>query len=297
MAVGDRHDRVALIGLGAMGLPVAINLAKAGVDVQGWNRSEAARIEAAAHGITAIADPSQVDARILLVLLPDLPQLESVLAAGLQSALKAGDIVVVMSTVSPVGIKALAAKLAPLGISVIDAPVSGGVEGAKAATLSIMVGGSAETFAEVEPTFKKIGKTIKLLGPLGSGAIAKAANQIIVAATITGISEAVTLARRSGVDIEALFELLAGGYAASRIIEVKRKKYETQNYSSMGSAKNQLKDLNIINEAADDAGVALPISSELQKLFAEMIADGNGELDHSGIITLIEKLSDLKSGK
>ncbi len=297
MAVGDRSDRVALIGLGAMGLPVAINLAKAGVDVQGWNRSEAARIEAAAQGVTAIADPALVDARIILVLLPDLPQLQSVLDAGLQNALKAGDILVVMSTVSPVGIKALAAQLAPLGISVLDAPVSGGVEGAKAATLSIMVGGSAEIFNEVEPTFKKIGKTIKLLGPLGSGAIAKAANQIIVAATITGISEAVTLARRSGVDIEALFELLSGGYAASRIIDVKRKKYETQDYSSMGSAKNQLKDLNIINESADDAGVDLPLSAKLKELFAEMIADGNGELDHSGIITLIEKLSDIKSGK
>ena len=297
MAVGDRSDRVALIGLGAMGLPVAINLAKAGVDVQGWNRSEAARIEAAAQGVTAIADPALVDARIILVLLPDLPQLQSVLDAGLQNALKAGDILVVMSTVSPVGIKALAAQLAPLGISVLDAPVSGGVEGAKAATLSIMVGGSAEIFAEVEPTFKKIGKTIKLLGPLGSGAIAKAANQIIVAATITGISEAVTLARRSGVDIEALFELLSGGYAASRIIDVKRKKYETQDYSSMGSAKNQLKDLNIINESAEDAGVDLPLSAKLKELFAEMIADGNGELDHSGIITLIEKLSDIKSGK
>ena len=297
MAVGDRSHRVALIGLGAMGLPVAINLAKAGVDVQGWNRSEAARIEAAAQGVTAIADPALVDARIILVLLPDLPQLQSVLDAGLQNALKAGDILVVMSTVSPVGIKALAAQLAPLGISVLDAPVSGGVEGAKAATLSIMVGGSAEIFNEVEPTFKKIGKTIKLLGPLGSGAIAKAANQIIVAATITGISEAVTLARRSGVDIEALFELLSGGYAASRIIDVKRKKYETQDYSSMGSAKNQLKDLNIINESADDAGVDLPLSAKLKELFAEMIADGNGELDHSGIITLIEKLSDIKSGK
>lgn len=297
MAVIERADRVALIGLGAMGLPVAINLAKAGVDVQGWNRSEAARIEAAAHGVTAVADASQIDAPIILVLLPDLPQLQSVLDSGLQSALKAGDTLVVMSTVSPVGIKALATQLAPLGINVIDAPVSGGVEGAKAATLSIMVGGSPEIFAQLEPTLKKIGKTIKLLGPLGSGAIAKAANQIIVAATITGISEAVTLARRSGVDIAALFELLSGGYAASRIIEVKREKYIAQDYSSMGSAKNQLKDLTIIQEAADAAGIDLPLSKELLGLFTQMIADGNGELDHSGIITLIEKLSDIKSGK
>lgn len=297
MAVIERADRVALIGLGAMGLPVAINLAKAGVDVQGWNRSEAARIEAAAHGVTAVADASQIDASIILVLLPDLPQLQSVLDSGLQSALKAGDTLVVMSTVSPVGIKALATQLTPLGVNVIDAPVSGGVEGAKAATLSIMVGGSPEIFAQLEPTLKKIGKTIKLLGPLGSGAIAKAANQIIVAATITGISEAVTLARRSGVDIAALFELLSGGYAASRIIEVKREKYIAQDYSSMGSAKNQLKDLTIIQEAADAAGIDLPLSKELLGLFTQMIADGNGELDHSGIITLIEKLSDIKSGK
>lgn len=297
MAVIERADRVALIGLGAMGLPVAINLAKAGVDVQGWNRSEAARIEAAAHGVTAVADASQIDAPIILVLLPDLPQLQSVLDSGLQGALKAGDTLVVMSTVSPVGIKALATQLAPLGVNVIDAPVSGGVEGAKAATLSIMVGGSPEIFAQLEPTLKKIGKTIKLLGPLGSGAIAKAANQIIVAATITGISEAVTLARRSGVDIAALFELLSGGYAASRIIEVKREKYIAQDYSSMGSAKNQLKDLTIIQEAADAAGIELPLSKELLGLFTQMIADGNGELDHSGIITLIEKLSDIKSGK
>ena len=286
-----RNQNVAVIGLGAMGLPIAANLAKAGVSTQGWNRSEDPRLEAAKVGITAVADVSHIDAAIVLVLLPDLPQLKSVLDAGLKSALKSGDFLVIMSTVSPVAVKELASELVTSGIQVVDAPMSGGVEGAKAATLSLMVGATAEQFQALLPTFEKIGKTIKLMGPLGSGEVAKACNQIIVATTLTGISEAIALAKRSGLDLEALFDILAGGYAASRIIDVKRQKFVDEDYSSMGSAKNQLKDLNIILDAGQATGTALPISAEVKALFESLIADDKGDLDHSAIITEIEKRS------
>jgi len=292
-----RNDTVAIVGLGVMGLPIAQNLAKAGVTTQGWNRSEEPRSEAAKSGITPIAHPADIDASIVLVLLPDLPQLQPVLDAGLRAALKPGDILIVMSTVSPVGIIELGKDLAKDGIKLMDAPMSGGVEGAKAATLSLMVGGAPEDFALVLPTFEKIGKTIKLMGALGAGEIAKACNQIIVATTLTAVSESVALAKRSGLDLDALFDILSGGYAASRIIEVKRQKFIDEDYSPNGTCKNQLKDCNIILETAESTGTDLPVSIAVQKLYAAINADGHGALDHSAIITEIEKRSIAKSGK
>ena len=280
-----RNDTVAIVGLGVMGLPIAQNLAKAGITTQGWNRSEAPRLEAAKSGITPIANPADIDASIVLVLLPDLPQLQPVLDAGLRAALKPGDILVVMSTVSPVGIIELGKDLSKDGIKLMDAPMSGGVEGAKAATLSLMVGGSPADFALVLPIFEKIGKTIKLMGGLGAGEIAKACNQIIVATTLTAVSEAVALAKRSGLD------------AGSRIIDVKRQKFIDEDYSPNGTCKNQLKDSNIILETAESTGTDLPVSIAVQKLYASINADGHGALDHSAIITEIEKRSKAKSGK
>lgn len=287
----DRNSRVAIIGLGAMGLPIAINMAQAGVVTQGWNRSPEARAKAAAAGVAIVENLSGVDAKFIFTILPDLEQVEEVLAAGLRSALKPHDVLVVMGTVSPGGIRKLGAELAAQQIELLDAPVSGGIEGAAAATLSIMVGGKSEVLQEVMPYFEKIGKTVRLLGPLGSGEMAKACNQIIVAVTLAGIAEAITLGRKAGLDTAVLLDLLIGGYANSTLLRAKRERIESKNYERGGSANYQLKDLRIALEAGLENGAALPVTTEVAKLFAALIAAGEGELDHSAIFKEIERRS------
>lgn len=289
--MNDRNSRVAIIGLGAMGLPIAINMAKAGVSTQGWNRSLGAREKAATGGVEIVEDLKSVDAKFIFTILPDLEQVEEVLAAGLRGALKPGDVLVVMGTVSPGGIKQLGADLANNQIELLDAPVSGGIEGAATATLSIMVGGKSEVLQEVMPYFEKIGKTIRHLGPLGSGEMAKACNQIIVAITLTGIAEAITLGRKAGLDTSALLDLLIGGYANSTLLGTKRERIESKNYERGGSANYQLKDLRIALEAGLENGVALPVTTEVTKLFTALVEAGEGELDHSAIFNEIERRS------
>ena len=286
-----RNDRVAVVGLGAIGLPVAKNLAKAGVDVQVWNRSDAKAEAAVAAGATRISNLADIDAAIILTVLPDMPQVLELLKAGLNDALKPGDVLVIMGTVSPVAVPELGTELAARGVHLLDAPVSGGDVGAQNATLSIMVGGDADVLALVEPTFFKIGSTVRLLGPLGSGELAKACNQIVVAVTLTALAEAVTLARKAGLDTKVVLDILAGGLANSQALTVKREKIESDDYRPGGSAVFQLKDLRFALEAGKNSGTALPVTEEVTKLFESLVAAGDGELDHSAIVREIERRS------
>ena len=287
----DRTFRVAVIGLGAIGLPVAVNLAKAGVDTQVWNRSDAAPQQAVEAGAVRVANLADIDARIVLTVLPDLPQVIDVLEAGLRSALRNGDILVVMGTVSPVAVVQLGEELKKIGVELLDAPVSGGDVGAWAANLSIMVGGDVQVLDQVRPTFEKIGSTIRYLGPLGSGEMAKACNQVVVAVTLSALAEAITLGRKAGLDTEVLLDILAGGLAGSQVLNVKRPKFEADDYQPGGSAAFQLKDLNFALEAGASTGTAMPITAEVTKLFEALIANGDGALDHSGIIREIQRRS------
>ena len=286
-----RNQNVAVVGLGAIGLPVAKNLAKAGVNVQVWNRSDAKAEEAVAAGAKRVSNLSDIDASIVLTVLPDMPQVLEVLQNGLNDALKPGDVLVIMGTVSPVAVPELGNELAARGVHLLDAPVSGGDVGAQNATLSIMVGGDADVLALVESTFLKIGSTVRLLGPLGSGELAKACNQIVVAVTLTALAEAVTLARKAGLDTKVVLDILAGGLANSQALTVKREKIESDDYRPGGSAVFQLKDLRFALEAGKNSGVALPVTEEVTKLFEALVAAGDGELDHSGIIREIERRS------
>ena len=289
--MSDRSSRVAVIGLGAIGLPVAVNLAKSGIHTQVWNRSDAAPIKAVESGAVRINNLSDIDARIILTVLPDLPQVIDVLDAGLRSALRGGDILVIMGTVSPVAVVQLGEDLKKIGVDVVDAPVSGGDVGAWAANLSIMVGGDAKVLDEVRPTFEKIGSTIRHLGPLGSGEMAKACNQVVVAVTLSALAEAITLGRKAGLDTEVLLDILAGGLAGSQVLNVKRPKFEADDYQPGGSAAFQLKDLNFALEAGASTGTAMPVTAEVTKLFEALIANGDGALDHSGIIREIQRRS------
>jgi 2-hydroxy-3-oxopropionate reductase len=286
-----RNNTVAVVGLGAIGLPVAKNLAKAGVNVQVWNRSDAKAEEAVAAGASRVQKLSDIDAAIVLTVLPDMPQVRSVLDDGLLAALKKSDVLVIMGTVSPVAVPELGKELAEKGVHLLDAPVSGGDVGAQNASLSIMVGGDIDVLRLVEPTFLKIGSTVRHLGPLGSGELAKACNQIVVAVTLTALAEAVTLARKAGLDTKIVLDILAGGLANSQALTVKREKIETSDYRPGGSAVFQLKDLRFALEAGKDSGTALPVTEEVTKLFEALVAHGDGELDHSSIVREIERRS------
>ena len=282
---------VAVIGLGAMGLPISTNLAKAGFPTQGWNRSAAPRELAAAGGVSTPDSLSDIDARVVLVTLPDLPQLVELLGAGLQSALKPGDYLVVMSTVSPVEIVKFAAAQKELGVIVVDAPMSGGELGAQNATLSIMVGGEEKDFDALKPIFDVLGKTIILLGPVGAGQLTKAANQIVVAINLAAIGEAVTLSRRAGLDASKVLEIFAGGLANSAVLQLRRPKIEAMDFPAGGKSKFLLKDLHFALDAADSSGTKLPITDLVTQLYAQLIEFGDGEMDHSAIIREIERLS------
>ncbi len=293
MAEIDRTSHVAVIGLGAIGLPVAINLAKAGVSTQVWNRSAASADKASSYGAIRIHNLSEINSRIILTVLPDISQVHEVLDNGLELALQVGDIFVVMGTVSPIAIKELGARLAKIGVKCLDAPVSGGDVGAQQATLSIMVGGDPEVFEEVKSTLEIIGSTIRLLGPLGSGEMAKACNQIVVAVTLTAIAEAITLGRRAGLDDKVLLDILAGGLANSQVLTVKREKIESGDFAPGGSSAFQLKDLRFALEAGLDTHTSLPVTEKVTELYNDLVNSGDGGLDHSAIIRQIERRSSL----
>lgn len=282
-------QEVAVVGLGVMGLPIVKNLLKAGFEVEVWNRSEPAIVNAASMGAHKMNSLTECRSHIVLTILPDSNDVREVLANGLQSALKPGSILVVMGTISPVAMKELAQELAPHGIRAIDAPMSGGDVGAQAGTLSIMVGGDEATFQELLPIFEAIGKTIRLLGPVGAGQLTKACNQVIVAITLTALGEAITLARQSGLDAHNVLDILAGGLANSQALTIKREKIESGDFTPGGFSKFQLKDLNFALESAQASGVDLPVTTVVQQLFSDLVAHGDGELDHSAIIREIQR--------
>ena len=282
-------QEVAVVGLGVMGLPIVKNLLKAGFEVEVWNRSEPAIVNAASMGAHKMNSLTECRSHIVLTILPDSNDVREVLANGLQSALKPGSILVVMGTISPVAMKELAQELAPHGIRAIDAPMSGGDVGAQAGTLSIMVGGDEATFQELLPIFEAIGKTIRLLGPVGAGQLTKACNQVIVAITLTALGEAITLARQSGLDAHNVLDILAGGLANSQALTIKREKIESGDFTPGGFSKFQLKDLNFALESAQASGVDLPVTTVVQQLFSDLVAHGDGDLDHSAIIREIQR--------
>jgi len=291
MAEVKREERVAVIGLGAIGLPVAINLSKKSTFVQVWNRSDASAQAAIASGAHRIDSLASIDASIVLTVLPDMSQVLELLNQGLEAALKSGDILVVMGTVSPIAMRELGTRLAIRGVHVLDAPVSGGDVGARDATLSIMVGGDAAVLEKVRPTFEKIGSTVRHLGPLGAGQLAKACNQIVVATTLTALAEAVNLGRNAGLDDSVLLDILAGGLANSQVLTVKREKIESGDFIPGGSAVFQLKDLRFALEAGKDTHTALPVTEKVTELFTSLVEAGDGELDHSAIVREIMRRS------
>ena len=281
--------RLSLLGLGPMGAPMARNLLAAG-PLTVWNRTASRAAPFAELGAVVAPTPAAAAGDVVLTVLPDLVQVESLLMgedgllAGWRAAGIAAPVLVVHGTVSPIAVTALARRLAAEhGVQVVDAPLSGGTVGARDATLSIMVGGADEPVARVLPVFERLGRTVRHLGPSGAGATAKLCNQIVVAGTVAVVSEALLLARSAGLDPATVVELLQGGLARTAVLEQKSRKWLDEDFAEGGSARNQLKDLRFVAESAAAEGVALPTTAAVTALFERMIAEGDGDLDHTGV--------------
>jgi len=235
--------------------------------------------------------------QVIITMLPDSPDVETVALGtdGLIEGVSAGDIYADMSTIAPSVAVQVAEAMAQKGVKCLDAPVSGGDVGAINATLSIMVGGDEATFNAVQPVFETLGKTITLCGSNGAGQTVKACNQIQVALNFVGMAEALVLGAKAGVDPAIIIEVLSGGYAQTRVMDVRGPRAIRGDFAPGFKSKFHYKDLNIIMQTGKDYGVPLPVSSLVHELFAAMLAAGRGDLDHSGILTVLEDLAGVQA--
>jgi 2-hydroxy-3-oxopropionate reductase len=288
-------DRVGFIGLGVMGRPMARNLLKAGYEVVAFSRTRASVDELAGDGAAAASSPREVaeQAGVVILMLPDSPQVREVLDGddGLLAGAREGSLVVDMSTISPVVTREIAAGCAARGIGWVDAPVSGGDVGAREATLSIMAGGSEEDFARARPLFEALGKTIVHVGPVGSGQVVKACNQVVVALTIEAVSEALVLGSKAGVDPATIIQVLSGGLAANKVMEVRGRNFLEHDFTPGFRVDLHHKDLGIALQTAREYGVALPSTAAVEQMLQSLRANGRGDRDHSALLTLIEDLA------
>ena len=286
---------VGFIGLGIMGRPMAKNLLKAGYPLVVHSRSRGPVQDLAASGAKTAESPAEVASQVdvLITMLPNSPDVESVALGsnGIVEKAKSGLLFIDMSTISPLVSQKVGAALAARGVRMLDAPVSGGEKGAIDAALSIMVGGDKQVFDEALPLFQAMGKTITHLGPLGAGGFTKLANQIIVAVNLTALGEALTLARKAGLDRSLTLKALGGGLAGSKCLEQKTPNYMASTYNPGFKIDLHFKDLGLIMESSRALGVPLPCTAVVQELFNALRVKGSGGLDHSGVITLLEELA------
>jgi 2-hydroxy-3-oxopropionate reductase len=293
--VGLPKMRVGFIGLGLMGKPMAGHIVKAGYPLTVHNRSHAAVAELVAQGAKAATSPREVatNSDVVITMLPDSPDVESVLNGpdGLLAGARPGLIHVDMSTISATATRRIAALEADYGVVHVDAPVSGGDIGAKNATLTIMVGGDEYAILAVEPIFKVMGKRITHIGPIGCGQVAKACNQIMVAAQMVALGELLIMAQKAGADPEKVVEAIKGGAAQCWTLDNKPQRLFAGNRTPGFKASMQYKDLNIVMEMARTYGVPLPGTATNTQVFNAMITNGLGDQDNSAVISIIEQLA------
>ncbi|MDE3075826.1 MAG: 2-hydroxy-3-oxopropionate reductase [Chloroflexota bacterium] len=288
-------ESIAFIGLGVMGKPMAGHLLNAGHPLTVHNRSQAAVRELAGLGARAASSPAEcaAGADVVITMLPDGPDVELVLAGphGAFEGSKPGALLVDMSTISPVTAKRLAGEAQQLGLSMLDAPVSGGEAGAINAQLSIMVGGDRAAFDRALPILQRLGAKITLMGEAGAGQMTKACNQLMVAIHYEAMAEALALGRKSGVDLQLLHAALSGGLANSAVWERRVPDAIKGNFQPGFRIRLHHKDLSIALDAAREFGVALPFTAQVRELYRAMMNNGEGELDHSAIVLLLERLA------
>ena len=281
------HYEIGVIGLGAIGEPVAHNLSSK-FQIQIWNRNPQKCLNFKANSVSIAQNLNSFDAGVILTVLPNSDEVIEVLHNGLLETLDKDDLLVVMGTVSPESMFEINELVGTKGARAVDAPVSGGDVGAQEARLSIMVGGGSQDYARILPFLKVIGASIKHVGEIGSAQGLKACNQILVGGNLVAIAEALALSRKFGISDQDFFDVISNGLAGSTTLTTKWSKLISGDFSNGGKSSFQLKDLLIALEAADGAGLKLPLTQLLSDLYQEHIDKGNSDLDHSSIIKSYE---------
>ncbi|HTP40655.1 MAG TPA: 2-hydroxy-3-oxopropionate reductase [Steroidobacteraceae bacterium] len=286
---------IGFIGLGIMGSPMASHLRAAGHTVHVYARSKSSDA-LKAQGFDACTSSREVAGKsdIIITMLPDTPDVEKVLFGpdGVADGLAPGKLVVDMSSISPIATREFAARIGRLGCEYVDAPVSGGEVGAKAASLTIMVGASAAAFERARPLFEKLGKNITLVGEVGAGQVTKVANQIIVALNIEAVAEALLFASRAGADPGKVRQALMGGFAASRILEVHGERMIKRTFDPGFRIELHLKDLGLALEGARALQLSLPHTASCAQLMNSARATGLGHRDHSALVQVLEQMGE-----
>ncbi len=286
-------DTVGFIGLGIMGKPMAKNLLAAGFDLTVHSRSPGPVEELVAAGASRASDPAEVAAAsgITITMLPDTPDVEQVMldAKGVLEGASSGSLVIDMSSIDPAPTRRIAEALAARDVAMLDAPVSGGERGAIDAALSNRVGGDEEAVRRAMPVLEALGKTIVHVGPSGAGQVAKACNQLVVAATIEAVAEALLLAERSGVDPAKVREALLGGFAGSKILEVHGQRMLDRTFDPGFRVRLHRKDARIVEDAAAATGTPIPSFAVVAAQLQDAVDAGEGELDHSGLFRTLER--------
>jgi 2-hydroxy-3-oxopropionate reductase len=290
------ESTIGFIGLGIMGRPMAANLRRAGYPLVVHNRTRSKADEfVSEEGGEAAATPKEVAERsdVVITMLPDSPDVEQVYLGedGVIAGTRNGQLLIDMSSIAPAVARAVFDAASSVGASSLDAPVSGGDVGARDGALSIMVGGPEEAFEQARPLFEVLGKTIVRLGEAGAGQTAKACNQILVAVTIEAVSEALVLASKAGVDPERLIEVLSGGLAGNKVMEVRRRNFLEHDFTPGFKLALHHKDLGIALRTARELGVFVPTTAIVDQMLAALEAGGDGGLDHSALLTVIERES------
>jgi 3-hydroxyisobutyrate dehydrogenase len=293
--VADR--RIGFLGLGTMGAAMAANLARAGFAVTAWNRTPGRAPELDELGVTRAATPADVAraSDAVVVCVSDTPDVEAVLFGqdGLADGAAAGLLVVDCSTIAPGPTRDFAARLAARGVAMVDAPVSGGSEGARKATLSIFVGGDAADVERARPILAALGTTITHVGPVGAGQAVKAVNQVILAGTYLGVAEGIVLAMKSGLDVEQVVGALGGGAAQSWVLANRSGRMLENDYPLGFKVTLHRKDLGIALGLADETGASLPVTALAADLEDGLVADGHGDDDMSALARAIRARSGL----
>jgi len=291
----DIKPPLGLIGVGIMGRPMCRNLLRAGYPVTVYDLDRAGVESLVAEGAVAGTSPRSVAeaADVLITMLPDSPQVrEAYLGAeGAFEALRPGWLAIDMSSISPSTARELAAGAVAGGAEMLDAPVSGGDKGAIAGTLSIMVGGSEAAFERALPILSVMGKTIVHVGPAGAGQVVKVCNQVVVAVVIEAVAEALVLGAKAGVDPGRIADVLQGGLAATKVLEMRRENMLSGRFDPGFRVRLHLKDLKNALELGRETDVALPAAAQVEQLMRAMVAAGRADYDHSGLVTLVEDLA------
>ena len=288
--------KIGFIGLGIMGRPMALNLKAAGHDLLVPERKSLTPELRAAATVHPDAAAVAAGSEVVITMVPDTPDVAAVLFGprGVAEGLKKDTLVIDMSSISPTATRDFAARIEAAGCQWLDAPVSGGEVGAKAGSLTIMVGGSAGAFARAKPLFEVMGKNITHVGEAaGAGQVCKVANQIIVALNIQAVAEALTFAKKAGADPAAVRQALMGGFASSRILEVHAERMLNRTFAPGFRIRLHQKDLNLALGSAREMGMALPNTAIAQQMFSAVTAQGGADLDHSALVKAIEALAGL----